>query len=893
VTPQNSIVNDYYRWIIENKIDIVRGDGFEIDPADLHPALAPHAADSVRWAARRGRALLASKFGMHKTRQQVELLRQVVMRNPGRKVIQVCPLGARYQFTQIDGPAMGVQFQYVRTDAEAEAAEAPFLITNYERLRDGNITYKYLSEHVEAICLDEAAILGNLGTKTQTEFQTMMADIPYRWVATATPAPNDYRQLIYFADFLGYIDAGFALTRWFGRNPDKAGDLELLPHMERDFWLWVASWGLFLQAPSDLGHSDEGFSMPPLTVRWHRLTADHEKAWDIVESDGQAHLFKDTAAGVKQAIKEKRDSMALRVAKAKEIVDAAGPDEHFLIWHDLEDERKALKKAIPELVEVYGSQDHDENERRLMDFTQGRSRILGAKPMMVGAGPNFQAHCHRAIYLGVGYKFRDFIQSIHRLQRYGQMHVVEVDIIHTDAEDEVVQVLQSKWQAHDELVARMSEIIREYGLASEALAHNIRRSLGVTRSEESGAYFALVNNDTVLETAAMSDASVDMILTSIPFGNHYEYVEAKEDFGHNSDDALFWSQMDFLIPSLYRVLKPGRVAAVHVKDRILYGHQTEYHSVAVWPFSDECNRAFIKHGFIPAGRITVVTDVVRENNSTNRLGWTENSKDSSKMGVGLPEYVLLFRKPQTDGSRSYADEPVKKDKAVYSRHRWQIDAHSFWRSDGDALLAPDELLALHPERLADMETGQIYRWHQEFSRTHGYNYEAHVAMGEALENAGKDRLPAKFMLLAPQAPEHALDYVWTDILFMRTLNMTQARRRVEKHVCPFPLDIVSRLITRFTNPGELVFDPFSGLGTTPYQAIRLGRRGRGHDLNPDYWRASVRYCREAEVERLAPTLFDLADLEAPANGKNGHSAAGYREAFAAEIDLANLAYLPS
>lgn len=872
----------YYRWIVENKIDIVHGNGFEIDPADLHPALAPHARDSVRWAASRGRALLASKFGMHKTRQQIELLRQVVSRHPGAKVVQVCPLGARYQFTEIDGPAMGVKFQYVRTDQEALAADTPYLITNYERIRDGDITYRFLSENVQAICLDEGAILGNLGTKTQVEFQTLLQSIPYRWVATATPAPNDYRQLIYFADFLGYLDAGFALTRWFGRNPDKAGDLQLLPHMEGEFWMWVASWALFLQAPSDLGYSDDGYTMPPLEVRWHRLTADHEKAWDLTDNMGQRFLFKDTAAGVQQAIREKRDSMSARVAKAREIVESAGPDEHFILWHDLEDERRALKKAIPEMVEVYGSQDLEERESRLLDFTLGKSRILGTKPVIAGSGPNFQWHCHRAIYLGVGYKFRDFIQSIHRLQRYGQVNVVEIDIIYTDAEDAVVQALQRKWQAHDELVTRMSEIIREYGLAAEALASNIRRSLGVNREEVKSDFFTAVLNDTVLESANLAENSIDAIVTSIPFGNHYEYVEAKEDFGHNSEDAKFWEQMDFLIPSLYRALKPGRVAAIHVKDRILYGHQNNWHTPAVWPFSDECNRAFIKHGFIPACRITVVTDVVRENNSTNRLGWTENSKDSSKMGVGLPEYVLLFRKPQTDISRSYADEPVKKDKGTYSRHRWQIDAHSFWRSDGNALLTPEEILAVDPQRLTELGTGQIYRWYQEFSKSHPYNYEAHVSMGEALERAGKDRLPAKFMLFPPQAPETHEDYVWTDILFMRTLNMSQARRRVEKHVCPLPLDIVERLIVRFSNPGELVLDPFAGLFTVPYLAIKLGREGRGHELNPDYFRAGVKYCQDAEVARLAPTLFDLAEFGGNGNG-NGHNREADLDAMLAEV----------
>jgi len=873
----------YYRWIVENKIDIIRGEGFEIAPDELHPALKPHTADAVRWAASRGRALLASKFGMHKTRQQIELLRQVVHRNPGAKVMQVCPLGARYQFTEIDGPVMGVRFQYVRTDEEAEAADTPYLITNYERLRDGGLSYAYVSQNVKAICLDEAAILGNLGTKTQVEFQTLLRDIPYRWVATATPAPNDYRQLIYFADFLDCMDAGLALTRWFGRNPDKAGDLELLPHMEEEFWKWVASWALFLQAPSDLGYDDTGYEMPPLKINWHRLTADHKKAWDMTDNMGQRYLFKDTAGGVKQAIREKRDSMGVRVERAAEIV-AASPDDHFIIWHDLEDERRAVKKAIPEATEVYGSQDLEEREASLMGFTNGEFRILATKPVIAGSGPNFQHYCHRAIYLGVGYKFRDFIQSIHRLQRYGQQHEVEIDIIFTDAEDSVVQVLQRKWQDHNALVERMSGLIRQFGLASEALASSIRRSIGVVREEAKGEFFHLVNNDTVLESADLPANSVDLILTSIPFGNHYEYVEAKEDFGHNSDDSLFWEQMDFLIPSLYRALRPGRVAAIHVKDRILYGHQNEWHTVAVWPFSDDCNRAFIKHGFIPAGRITVVTDVVRENNSTNRLGWSENSKDGSKMGVGLPEYALLFRKPQTDISRSYADDPVKKSKEDYTRGRWQFDAHSFWRSDGNAILSPEEILALNPEMLTGMDTGQIYRWHREFSRTHPYNHEAQVALAEALENAGKDRLPAKFMLFPPQAPDGQDDYVWTDILFMRTLNMTQARRRVEKHVCPLPLDIVGRLITRFSNPGDLVFDPFSGLGTTPYLAVTMGRRGRGHELNPDYYKASIRYCQDAEVQRLAPTLFDLAELEAPAsgNGKNGHG-------YTVEDELAALA----
>ena len=220
-------VTSYYK-MLANKANIVVQAGFEPDPATFHPSLFPHQHDAITWAARRGRGLIAASFGIGKTRMQIELLKQVHART-GKSVLVICPLGVRHQFTAEDGPAMGVTFQYVRSDAEAEAAVTPYLITNYERVRDGGLSRAYIQENIAAVSLDEGAILGNLGTKTQLEFTEIFDTVPYRWVATATPAPNDYRQLIYFADFLGVMDSGQALTRFFGRNPDKAGDLQILP----------------------------------------------------------------------------------------------------------------------------------------------------------------------------------------------------------------------------------------------------------------------------------------------------------------------------------------------------------------------------------------------------------------------------------------------------------------------------------------------------------------------------------------------------------------------------------------------------------------------------------------------------------------------------------------
>jgi hypothetical protein len=198
---------------------------------------------------------------------------------------------------------------------------------------------------------------------------------------------------------------------------------------------------------------------------------------------------------------------------------------------------------------------------------------------------------------------------------------------------------------------------------------------------------------------------------------------------------------------------------------------------------------FRRHGFGYMGLRFIATDVVRENNATYRLTYKELRKDSTKMGSGSPEFLLLFFKLPTDRSNGYADEPVTKDADAYTLARWQIDADALWRSSGDR---------------------------------------------------------------------------WTDIARMRTLNGEQSRRGLENHICPLQFDIVDRAIRLYSNPGDLVLDPFAGLGTVPMRAVALGRPGTAIELNEDYWRQAVRYCGEAASERAVPGLFDFLDAEAAA-----------------------------
>lgn len=832
-----------YADFLREKIKLATFGGFDVDLAEINPALKPHTRDIVQWAAKGGQRAIFASFGLHKTATALELMRLIGDRFSGIRGI-VCPLGVRHEFIEQAAQhfsAYGLQVRFANRDAQIDDDRVIWL-TNYEAIREGNVDpSRWLAAN-----LDEASVLRSFGSKTYQEFLPAFDPVRFKFVATATPSPNRFKELIHYAGYLGVMDTGQALTRFFQRDSEKAGNLTLYPHKEQEFWLWVASWAVFITKPSDLGHSDEGYVLPSLDVRYHEVPSDYAKAGH--ERDGQALMFTDPALGLSAASAEKRDSMPARIAKVVEIL-AESPDDNFVVWHDLEDERHAIQAAVPEAVSVWGSQDLDTREERIVGFGNGEFRVLSTKPVIAGSGCNFQRHCHREVFAGIGFKFNDFIQAVHRTHRFGQSKPVRIDIVHSEAEREVLRTLQQKWAQHNEMQTKMAEIIRTYGLNQLAMQETLARSLGVERVVVSGERFTVANNDCVEEAKLQPENSVGLIVTSIPFANHYEYSPSYNDFGHTEDNDQFWRQMDFLTPELLRILQPGRLYCCHVKDRILFGNVTGAGAPTVSPFHCEAIMHGRKHGFDYMGLITVVTDVVRENNQTYRLGWSEQCKDGTKMGVGSPEYIILFRKPQTDRSKGYADVPVSKSKEDYTRAHWQVDAHAFWRSSGNRQITAEELAALGPDKLASLFT--------QYSLSKVYDYEFHVRIGEELEARGA--LPSTFMSLAPGS--HHPD-VWHDVTRMLTLNSEQSRRAVEKHVCPLQFDIVDRLINRYSNPGERVYDPFHGLGTVGVRAIKAGRTAGGSELNPAYFLDQVHYLKAAEREFSMPSLFDAVELEA-------------------------------
>jgi len=835
------------------------------------------------------------------------------------------------------------------------------------------------------------------GDRKTMDSRVKTVGTPFRFVATATPSPNEYIELLAYAAFLGVMDVSAAKTRFFKRDSVKADNLTIHPHKEREFWLWVASWALFVQRPSDLGCSDDGYTMPEMDVRWHEIEADHENAGHEVY--GQARMFKAEALGVVESSREKRESQGIRIQKVMELINeqrreeclfksvlrgesgeadcrtenkdrtdnnqgttqgvsegllrceqgspvastegegpgklqgeyatiqgteqtseicqvrantgrvsghtgcsgrgvcdmhseskdtnngdrsrscdressrdslhavqhghratrgytrtdhgSSGLSDQVIVWCDLNREQDAIEKALKRenfsFTSLSGKQDIDERESMFLQWRNKETSVFLSKTSMYGAGVNLQ-QCHTMIFTGINFKAQDLMQAVHRIYRFMQKHNCVIHIIYTSAEREVKRQLVRKWEQHNLMVEKMTQIMKEFGLSQAAMAHTLTRVLGVDRAEVKGKKFTAIHNDCVKETATMAENSVGLILTSIPFSTQYEYSPNYSDFGHTDNNEHFFAQMDFLTPNLLKILKPGRICAVHVKDRIVPGGMTGLGFQTVYPLHCKTIEHYVKHGFGYMGMKTIVTDVVRENNQTYRLGWTEQCKDGTKMGVGMPEYLLLFRKPPTSTEKSYADTPVVKSKSAYTRGRWQIDAHGFARSNGNRFMTPEELAKLPHEAM--------FKAYRKFSMDNIYDFEHHVGLNDGLAEAGQ--LPVTFMLLQPQSwhPD-----VYTDITRMLTLNTSQSARNKEMHLCPMQFDLADRVIEQFSEKNDVVFDPFGGLMTVPYRAILKGRYGIATELSATYFADGVGYLAAAEREMSMPSLFDFEETQ--------------------------------
>ena len=409
-----------YQKFVADKLQFVPPSGMDLIP-ELHSSLYPHQRVLTRWALQRGRCALFADTGLGKTAMQLEWARHVL----AKRIIILAPLAVAAQ-TVAEGKRLGIEVRECRDGSEVQDG---ITITNYERL------HRFDPRMFDAVVLDESSIIKHHDAKTLRVLLDAFAQTPWKLCATATPAPNDYTELGTHAEFLGICTRAEMLSEFFTHDGGETQTWRLKKHARAEYWRWVASWGALVQKPSDLGYDDAGYALPPFTMNQHVTAADQ----DEVFAAGQLFAFE--AQTLMERRQARKATVGARVKAVAELVNADG--EPWIVWCDLNAESEALVAAIPGAVEVRGSQDIDEKERRLRAFSAGQIRVMVTKPSIAGFGLNWQ-HCARVAFVGVTDSWEAYYQAVRRCWRFGQKQTVQIHIFSSEMEGAVVANLARK-----------------------------------------------------------------------------------------------------------------------------------------------------------------------------------------------------------------------------------------------------------------------------------------------------------------------------------------------------------------------------------------------------------------------------------------------------------------
>lgn len=422
-----------------NYLDFIKSKSLMAPPCgldadfDLNPVLFPFQSAIVKYALRRGRILLGEGCGMGKTIQQLEFCQQIINSTGGTALI-LAPLAVAPQTINENA-----QFGYIvhLCRSQSDVVKNAINITNYEMLDH------FDASEFNCIVLDEGSIIKNFTGKIRNQCIEMFRETDFRMIATATPCPNDYMELGNHAEFLGIMSRTEMLATFFVHDGGETSQWRLKGHAEEEFWRWLASWSVCIRKPSDIGFSDDGYDLPPLNIHKHILPVDR--------TSGE-FLFSMPAKTLNEQRAEKRSGMSDRVAKAKSIIQEKGGS--WVIWGELNPECDELEKAIDDAVQVAGCDPMEYKEKTLNQFSDGGIDRLVTKLKIAGFGLNWQRH-HQMIVSSITHSHEQLHQGICRMYRFGQLHPVDVHIILTEMETEILENLMRKQKQSDEMADQM------------------------------------------------------------------------------------------------------------------------------------------------------------------------------------------------------------------------------------------------------------------------------------------------------------------------------------------------------------------------------------------------------------------------------------------------------
>lgn len=633
-----------YKTFLEKKKVSHEDSGFTIQDNELNSNLFDFQRHIVKTALRKGRYAIFADCGLGKTLMQLEWANHV-SKNTNKPVLILAPLAVSGQ-TINEGKKFGIDVdKYCFTDTPYPSQEGVF-ITNYEQLE--NIDCSIFA----GVVLDESSILKNFEGATKNTVIDKFLYTPYKLACTATPSPNDPMELGNHSEFLNVMSRNEVLAMYFVHDGGETAKWRLKGHCEQLFWDWVSGWAVMLSKPSDIGFNAEGYNLPPLNLIEKQIKT---------EDRSNGKLFNDVAISATNFNQELRLTKIERLSEVVDIVNNS--TENFIIWVKQNEEGEYLKKLIPDAIEVKGSDSPEYKESKLIGFANNEFRVLITKTKIAQFGLNYQ-NCRNQIFASLDFSFEGLYQAIRRSYRFGQKNDVNIYLITTDTMANVLDSIYRKQDQFEQMQKAMTIAVNR-NINSQNKS-KMEREFKEYKSEN--CYIQL--GDCVELIKNVPDESVGFSIFSPPFAELYTYSDELEDMGNSKDYNEFLFAFKFLVKDLYRVLQSGRNVAVHCMDLPIQKGKEGF--IGLRDFSGIILNAFQECGFIYHSRVTIWKDPVVEMQRTKALGLLHKQvkKDSTMSRVGIPDYLMIFRK---DGERT---NPVTNTELPVDL--WQKYASPVW-----------------------------------------------------------------------------------------------------------------------------------------------------------------------------------------------------------------------
>jgi DNA modification methylase len=638
-------MQDYIEFLERKKVRITES-GFEVSDDSLNPHLFDFQRFIVKKALKAGKYAIFADCGLGKTLMQLEWARHVV-EHTGKPVLILCPLAVAGQTIQ-EGVKFGIEvekyfprLEHNRIAMEYEGENPPCIfIANYDQLE--NIDASIFS----GVVLDESSILKNYEGATKNAVIEAFANTPYKLACTATPSPNDFMELGNHAEFLNVMSRNEMLAMYFVHDGGETTKWRLKGHSEEIFWQWVAGWGVMLTKPSDIGFSATGYDLPALNFIEKQI---------VTPKRDNGTFFNDVAVSATDFNGELRLTKVERLSEVIEIVNNS--TENFIIWVKQNEEADYLRQHIPDAIEVRGSDSPERKEGLLLGFGKNDYRVLITKAKIAQYGLNYQ-NCRNQIFASLDFSFESLYQAIRRSYRFGQKNEVNVYIITTDTMQNVIQAISTKQKQFEKMQQKMAQYSKQ----------NIEtgNTVKIAREYEtkSGYMWEARLGDCVQLIQEVPDESLDFSVFSPPFAELYTYSDELEDMGNSRDYNEFLMAFNYLTKELYRTIRSGRNVAIHCMDLPI--QKGKHGFIGLRDFSGLILKSMEDAGFIYHSRVTIWKNPVTEMQRTKALGLLHKQlkKDATMSRVGIPDYVLIFRK---DGDR---DNPVSVDIPVDLWQKW-------------------------------------------------------------------------------------------------------------------------------------------------------------------------------------------------------------------------------